>query len=189
LATSKYCAKIIDDGIFLRILTGIDTDEAVRGLERAKWRLWHGRWPGCRRKLAAICRWTQRKHVRDAAGFGRFQRHVGELLGYLQRNEDALVHYAPSTAIPRTNARGTLGCSARRQHGEPISTAFIESAVNEIVAKRMNKKQQMRWNRTTVQPFLDVRSAVLNDTLEDAFRKRYRGFRPANDDRTTAAVA
>jgi sugar phosphate isomerase/epimerase len=29
-------------------------DQAVRGLERAKWRLWHGRWPGCRRKLAAL---------------------------------------------------------------------------------------------------------------------------------------
>ena len=40
-------------------------DEAVRGLERAKWRLWHGRWPGCRRKLTALCRWTQRKHVRE----------------------------------------------------------------------------------------------------------------------------
>ena len=30
------------------------SDVAVRGLERAKWRLWHGRWPGCRRKLAAF---------------------------------------------------------------------------------------------------------------------------------------
>ena len=106
------------------------------------------------------------------AGIGRFQRHVGELLGYLERNEDALVHYA-----------------ARRRRGEPISTAFVESAVNEIVAKRMNKKQQMRWNRTTVQPFLDVRTAVLNDTLEDAFRRRYRGFRPANDEGITAAAA
>jgi hypothetical protein len=106
------------------------------------------------------------------AGSGRFQRHLAELLGYLERNADALVHYA-----------------ARRQRGEPISTAFIESAVNEIVAKRMNKKQQMRWNRTTVQPFLDVRTAVLNDTLEDAFRRRYRGFRAANDEGTTAAAA
>ena len=87
----------------------------------------------------------------------------------LECNQDALVHYA-----------------ARR--GEPISTAFVESAVNEIVAKRMNKKQQMRWNRMTVQPFLDVRTAVLNGTLEDAFRRRYRGFRPANDERTTAAA-
>jgi len=29
-----------------------------------------------------------------------------------------------------------------------ISAGFVESAVNEIVAKRMVKKQQMRWNRT-----------------------------------------
>jgi hypothetical protein len=34
--------------------------------------------------------------------------------------------------------------------GELISTAFVASAVNEIVAKRMNKKQQIWWNRTTV---------------------------------------
>ena len=61
--------------------------------------------------------------------------------------------------------------------------------MNEIVAKRMNKKQQMRWNRPTVQSFLDVRTAVLNDTLEDAFRHRYPGFRPANDDQVLSAVA
>jgi hypothetical protein len=47
----------------------------------------------------------------------------------------------------------------------------------------MNKKQQMRWNRTTVQSFLDVSTAVLNDNLEDAsLRHGYRGFRPTNDD-------
>lgn len=146
-------------------------EKAVRGLERAKWRLWHGRWAGCQRKLAALCRWTERKPLRDVAGIGRLQRHASELLGYL--NEDALVHYA-----------------ARRRRGEPISTAFVESAVGEIIAKRMNKKQQMRWTRATVQPFLDVRTAVLNDTLEDAFRSRHPGFRPANDDHkvTTAAA-
>jgi hypothetical protein len=103
---------------------------------------------------------------------GRLQRHVSELLGYLGRNQDMLVHYA-----------------ARRRCGEPISTAFVESAVNETVAKRMNKKQQMRWNRTTVQPFLDVRTAVLNDTLEDAFRHRYPGFRPANGDQVLSEAA
>ena len=54
--------------------------------------------------------------------------------------------------------------SARRHEGLPISTAFVESAVNEILSKRMIKKQQMRWNRWTVQPFLDVRVAVLNKT-------------------------
>ena len=146
--------------------------DAVRDLERAKWCLWHGRWTGCPRKLAALCRWTKRKHGREVAGIGRLQQHVSDLLGYLERNRDALVPYA-----------------ARRRRGEPISTAFVESAVNAIVAKRMNKAQQMRWNRATVQPFLDVRTAVLNDTLEDAFRQRYPGFRPANDDRVIAAAA
>jgi hypothetical protein len=80
-----------------------------------------------------------------------------------------------------------LPVPAKVRCGEPISTAFVESSVNEIVAKRMNKKQ-MRWNRATVQPFLDVRTAVLNDTLEEAFRRRYRSFRPANDDSAVAST-
>jgi len=66
----------------------------------------------------------------------------------------------------------------RYRAGQRISTGFVESAVNEIVAKRMVKKQQMRWNRYTVQSFLDVRVHVLNATLEDAFRHWHRGFRP-----------
>ena len=143
---------------------GSHADHAVGAIDRAKWRLWHGRWTGCRRKLAGLYRWTKRQHVRDVAGIDRLQRHLTDLLAYLERNEGTLVHYA-----------------ARRRCGEPISTAFVESAVNEIVAKRMNKKQQMRWNRATVQPFLDVRCAVLDDTLEDAFRHRYLGFRSGND--------
>src|SRR3954447_11373437 len=98
-------------------------DGAVHDLERAKWCLWHGRWPGCRRKLAALRRRTTREHARDATGIGRPRRRVVELLGYLERNRAALVHYA-----------------ARRRRGEPISTAFVESAVDEIVAKRMTKK-------------------------------------------------
>src|SRR5215213_7094818 len=115
--------------------------DAVCTLDRAKWCLWHGRWTGCRRKLARLCRWMKRKPVRDVAGLDRVQRRVGDLLGYLERNRGALVPYA-----------------ARRRRGEPIATAFVESAVNEIVAKRMTKTQQMRWNRATVQPFLDVRT-------------------------------
>jgi hypothetical protein len=47
----------------------------------------------------------------------------------------------------------------------------------------------MRWSRATVQPFLDVRAAVLNDTLEPAFRRRHPGFRPANDDHKLTGAA
>jgi hypothetical protein len=70
-----------------------------------------------------------------------------------------------------------------------ISTGFVESTVNEIIAKRMVKKQQMRWSRHTVQAFLNVRVHVLNATLEDAFRHWYRGFRPLVDLLQPAAAA
>ena len=73
--------------------------------------------------------------------------------------------------------------------GAAIATSFVESAVDDIIAWRMTKKQQMRWSRATVQPFLDVRTAVPNGTLEDAFRRRHPGSRPANDDRRPTATA
>ena len=69
----------------------------------------------------------------------------------------------------------------RRNERLPISTAFVESAVNEILSKRMIKKQQMRWNRWTVQPFLDVRVAVLNNTLAGSFRRLYPDFQSDNE--------
>jgi hypothetical protein len=53
----------------------------------------------------------------------------------------------------------------------------------------MNKKRQMRWTRTTVQSFLDVRTAVLNDNLAKALRHRYPGFRPTNDDQILSEAA
>jgi hypothetical protein len=79
--------------------------------------------------------------------------------------------------------------TARHRRVEPISTAFVESAVNEIVAKRMTRRQQMRWDRVAMQPFLDVRAAVLNGALEDAFRRCYPDFTPANDGAALLATA
>jgi hypothetical protein len=135
-----------------------------RNIERAKWRLWHGRWKGCLIKLSGICRWAETRSIREITGVRAVQHHLSDLLAYLDANQSALVNYG-----------------ARRRHGEPISTAFVESAINEIIAKRMLKKQQMRWNRWTVQPFLDVRVAVLDGTLEQSFRRLYPNFRLAND--------
>ena len=110
--------------------------------------------------------------MREVAGIGELRQRAADLLNYLERNEAALVPYA-----------------ARRRRGEAIATSFVESAVDEIIAWRMAKAQQMRWGRATVQPFLDVRTAVLNGTLEDAFRRRHPGFRPAKDDQWPAAAA
>src|SRR5713101_3122386 len=34
----------------------------------------------------------------------------------------------------------------RYRHGERISTGFVESTVNQVISKRMVKKQQMQWS-------------------------------------------
>ena len=57
-----------------------------------------------------------------------------ETIRYLELNADSMPDYGK-----------------RYRAGQRISTGFAESAVNTIIAKRMVEKQQMRWNRHTVQ--------------------------------------
>jgi hypothetical protein len=137
---------------------------AVRDLEGAKWLLWHGRSSSCLERLTKLAGWFGAPHVRNTLGALTSEKYIRELVQYLRANRCALVNYG------------------HRRHARlPISTAFVESAVNEIVSNRMIKKQQMRWNRWTVQPFLDVRTAVLNGTLQGSFKRRYPAFRIGND--------
>ena len=82
----------------------------------------------------------------------------------------------------------TFGDTTHRR-SEPTSTAFVESAINEIISTRMIKAQPMRWNRWTVQSFLNVRVALLDCTLERSFRQLDPNFRPANDPGLASAAA
>lgn len=50
-------------------------------------------------------------------------------------------------------------------------------------------KEPMRWNRWTIQPFLDVRVAVPDGTLEGMFRCRYPDILPAIRNVETTAAA
>jgi len=46
-----------------------------------------------------------------------------------------------------------------------ISTGFVESAINQVVSKRMAKKQQMQWTQRGAHFLLQVRNRVLNEEL------------------------
>ena len=72
----------------------------------------------------------------------------------------------------------TPGFLALSKNGERISTAFVESAVNQVVSKRMVKKQQMAWTERGAHLLLQVRTRVLNGELEETFRRWYPKFRP-----------
>ena len=65
----------------------------------------------------------------------------------------------------------------RYRNGERISTGFVESAINQVVSKRMAKKQQMQWTQRGAHLLLQVRTRVLNEEWEDVFRRWYPDFR------------
>jgi hypothetical protein len=66
----------------------------------------------------------------------------------------------------------------RRQQGETISTAFVESTINQVVSRRFVKKQQMQWTLRGAHLLLQTRTKVLNQDLDDLFRRWYPEFRP-----------
>jgi hypothetical protein len=63
-------------------------------------------------------------------------------------------------------------CNPRVAHhcrGERISTAAVESMVNQLIERRMTKKQPMRWSRRGAHRLIQVRLAVLEGGHQDAF--------------------
>jgi hypothetical protein len=65
----------------------------------------------------------------------------------------------------------------RYRNGERISTGLVESTVNDVVSKRLVKKQHMRWSQRGAHLLLQIRTRVLNGAWEATFRQWYPGFR------------
>lgn len=71
------------------------------------------------------------------------------------------------------NAQMIPNKGERWRHGEAVSTAFVESAVNHIVSKRFAKMQQMQWSDAGAHLLLQTRTRVLDSTLGRDFRRWY----------------
>ena len=56
------------------------------------------------------------------------------------------------------------------------SAAVSASTVNQVVGKRLVKKQQMCWSPRGAHPLLQVRTHILNDGLSDHFHRWYPAF-------------
>jgi hypothetical protein len=145
---------------------------ALDELEHAKWRFWNGHRIRGLIGLVHLQHWARAQCFNPIPALKKLENALSDMVRYLELNTNSMPNYGK-----------------RYRAGQRISTGFVESAVNEIVAKRMVKKQQMRWNRHTVQSFLDVRIHVLNGTLENAFRHWHQGFRPIAEPLQVAAAA
>jgi hypothetical protein len=88
----------------------------------------------------------------------------------------------------RANAARIPNYGERRRAGEAISTAFVESTVNQVISKRMVKKQQMRWTPRGAHLLLQVRTRVLNNDLADDFHRWYPNFSHTTTDQHNLAA-
>jgi hypothetical protein len=77
----------------------------------------------------------------------------------------------------RNNREFIPNFGERYRQGETISTAFVESTINQVVSRRFVKKQQMQWTLKGAHLLLQTRTKVLNNELEDVFRRWYPQFR------------
>jgi hypothetical protein len=82
---------------------------------------------------------------------------VEDLHTYVERNREFVPNYGE-----------------RYRNGEKI----VESAINQVVSKRMVKKQQMGWSQRGAHLLLQIRTLVLDEEWENTFRRWYPDFRP-----------
>jgi hypothetical protein len=138
-------------------------------LQRLKWFCWHG---NVFRALQTVDDLIFDLDTAEPAPIEqvRLLKAAREFDGYLRANAGRIPNYGE-----------------RYRAGEAISTAFTESAVNQVISKRMVKKQQMRWTPRGAHLLLQIRTRVLNDQLADDFRRWYPGFNQAPDPMTLAA--
>lgn len=139
-------------------------DELVKRLESTKWHLWHGNAEEALEELEdcyLLCgdpdlRYSKRR---------KLVQHLRAMMTYIDNNSYLIPNYGE-----------------KYRYGEAITTAFVESTANEVVAKRMVKKQQMQWSQIGAHCLLQTRTSVLNGELRDYFEEWYPEMRNGAND-------
>jgi hypothetical protein len=136
-----------------------DGAEPETPLERLKWHLWHG---NVYRALQITEDLEGDLESRDEGSerAKKLLKAVREFHHYIESNQSSIPNYGD-----------------RYRHGETIATSFVESTVNQVISKRMVKKQQMRWTERGAHLLLQVRTRALNDNLRETFQRWYPGLK------------
>jgi hypothetical protein len=145
----------------------------LQRLESIKWYLWHGN------TFQALNKLQDLEMDLETALFEskdentrKLLKGVEELHTYVERNQKFVPNYGE-----------------RYRNGEKIASGFVVSAVNQVVSKRMAKRQQMQWTQRGAHLLLQIRTRVLNEEWADTFRRWYPGFRPQNQPQSLEKAA
>ena len=131
-------------------------------LDRVKWFLWHGNVFMVLQLLDDLCFDLDPISEQTPAVTKLFQT-LHAFQGYIAVNQAFIPNYGD-----------------RYHDGEVISTAFVESTVNQVISKRFVKKQQMRWTQRGAHWLLQVRTQVLNGDLKPTFCRWYPEMSPTD---------
>ena len=137
-------------------------------LESIKWYLWHGNTYEALQHMETLemdLDAAANQENKDATT-RKLLRAVEEFHTYIANNQTFIPNYGE-----------------RYRQRDRISSGFVESAVNYVVAKRFTKRQQMQWSPKGAHLLLQMRTRVLNGELEQTFRNWHPGFRAANDEK------
>ena len=133
---------------------------ASKQVASVKHLLWHGNVEEALERVGSLLMNLDliRQH---AAATEKLSGGVAEFLTYIRNNRESIPNYGE-----------------RYRQGETISTAFVESTINQVVSRRFVKKQQMQWTLRGAHLLLQARTKVLNDELDEVFRRWYPRFHP-----------
>jgi len=128
-----------------------DIKEVEENLDSLKWNLWHG---NVYRALQVIDRleFDLEAIAEHSESAKKLLKTLCEFGQYIKANKVFIPNFGD-----------------RYRHGEAISTAFAESTINQVVSKRMVKRQQMRWSQRGAHLLLQVRTRALDGVLRDDF--------------------
>ena len=139
-------------------------------MESVKWHLWNGKLDPVLELISGL----QVLLADEQAGPERQKllKAVREFGAYIAANQAFIPDYGD-----------------RYRNKETITTAFVESAVNHLVSKRMVKQQQMHWTQRGAHLLLQVRAQVLNGDLRRTFCRWYPAMMKAEDASTQPSAA
>ena len=140
--------------------TALTRAAAERLLESIKWRLWHGDVHRAQEGIEDLV-WQGDAAAEGCPSAKKLTKAANEFQTYITNNAAFIPNYGE-----------------KHRNGEAISSAMAESTVNQVVSRRMVKRQQMQWTPAGAHLLLQTRTRVLNDDLEGLFRQWYPVFRP-----------
>ncbi|HAY0613139.1 TPA: ISKra4 family transposase [Escherichia coli] len=149
--------------VLMQYAKGLQASDPATGskvlslLESSKRYLWHGNVATALDRIDDCVMYCDDPEL-NYANLKALQKQLDEMYTYIRNNQMMIPNYGEM-----------------RRYGEPVSTAFVESTINEVIARRMAKKQQMQWSRKGAHYLLQTRTAVLNNELQDKFASWYPG--------------